>query len=77
MICPETYHTLVNKNNFSRRPLLSGSQYEDLFNLTFTYRADSTVPSPSGRIKPKSKAAVLAFEKGQWLTYNDQNISQR
>ena len=44
-----------------------GPPYEELLNLTFTYRSDSTISNAFGRLKPVSQEAKAAFQKGQWL----------
>ena len=49
--------------------------FNDLFDITFTYRQDSTVFNGFGKIKPKSQEAKEAYEKGQWLPYDNKTIS--
>ena len=45
--------------------------FNDLFDVTFTYRQDSTVFNGFGKIKPKSREAQEAYDRGEWLSYDN------
>ncbi len=54
---------------------LTNRVFNDFFNLTMTYRLDSDIYKPSGRVRPKSPEAIQAMiGPSRWLTFNPDKV---